>query len=483
MPPNLALPSDVLREIFSYCEPTNITETCQDFASIAYNVPSLWSSVHLGPFQYGSNEGPTFLRKRLERTRASLLTISIGPVSTMSAGAASCCAIISEYNDRIRHLEIIAETGGIAGSLLEDIYPDSSQILSALQTLSIYAEEDNSLHWPPCDPLPGLDLVLEDATNQFPKLQTLSLPSFYDCIPLPLLGNPSFDHLHTLILDGYLENDVPDIGLVTELLHYTPHLETFWFKHSSENQPMSVNDPFQHMVKDRTDVRVPAHLPRLTNLAISVAGCATDIIECIRAPALRCLHFDGSRNLEYSDPGEDFTEYKSSRARWALKYLAECCPDVRYLAVTSIYLTNAGWEWLLFGEQSGPVPFPQLESLSLHGHKPSFKEIEFGFNDDLLRRYAHGPRLQLRRLAFFGCNLALDGTLIVEAFRKVIDVAPHESYELEFDCASPQFSAEDLATLTDLGIKLVRHQEVKVDKWWKRGHQIDASDSHAYSRS
>ncbi|KAF8632780.1 hypothetical protein AX15_001682 [Amanita polypyramis BW_CC] len=484
MSSNLSLPSDVFREIFSYCEPKNITETCQEFAYIAYSVPSLWSSIHLGPLQYGSDEGPVFLRKWLERTRALPLTISIGPVSATSTGASSCCATISEYNDRIRRLEIVAETDDIAGDLLEDIYPDSSQIFSALQVLSIRVEDDEGSRGPSGDALPGLDRVLEGATELFPKLQTLSLPSFYDCIPMLLISNPPFNHLHTLILDGSLESDAPDIGLVTALLHYTPQLETFWFKHSSEEQFSSVNDPFQYIIKGRADVRVPAHLPRLTNLAISVAGSATDIIECIRAPALRYLHIDGSRNPKYDDPGWDFTDYRSSCARWALKLLAEHSPDVLHLAVTSVYLTNAGWEWLLFGEQSSPVlPFPQLQSLSLHGHEPLFREVEFGFDDALLRRYAREPRLQLRKLAFFRCNLALDGSLIVEAFRKVVKVAPYESYELEFDGVSPQFSEEDLTALADLGVKLIRHQEVNEYDWWDRGNQIDASDSHAYSGS
>ena len=357
-------------------------------------------------------------------------------------------------------------------------FPDLSHIFPALRVLSVRVEDESGL---PANATSQLDQVLERSTTQFPMLQTLSLPSFYDCIPMLPIGSPPFNHLHTLILDGSLEQEAPDIVLITALLHYTPQLETLWFKHFSDEQFVAVEDPFPQTIKGRADIRVPAHLPRLTYLAISVAGSATDLIECIRAPDLRYLHIDGSRGPGYWDTERhpyEWADYDANSALFALSHLAEHSPNVCHVSMTSIYLTKVGWKWLLFGETV--PPFPQLESLSLHGQEPMSGTIVSGFDDALLHRYALEPRLQLRRLALFRCHLTLDGSSIVEAFRGEITRAPHVSYELECDKASLHFSTENLVMLADLGVKLTQHEEVEEDEWWNHKHQIDATDSHAY---
>ena len=70
-------------------------------------------------------------------------------------------------------------------------------------------------------------MVLADATNTFPNLQTLHMNSFYDCVPiLPL--SAFFSHLSTLILDGSREVEIAYPALIAALLNCTPQLESLW---------------------------------------------------------------------------------------------------------------------------------------------------------------------------------------------------------------------------------------------------------------
>ncbi|KAF8626569.1 hypothetical protein AX15_004801 [Amanita polypyramis BW_CC] len=480
---NLPLPADILREIFSYCEPANITETCRDFAYIAHSIPSLWSCVHLGQSQLNSNEGVDFLRTRLERAGNLPLTISIG--TTRSHGVASSCAVVSEYNDQISCLEMDAETVLTAGDPLKNIFPDPSQNFPALRVLSVRVDGPAEEY----EPLSSLEQFLWDAAKQFPMLQTLALPIHWECIPVLPITSPIFMYLHTLILDGAVGNDEPDLGLIIALLHYTPQLETLWVKHASVDQFGYPTNPIEEL-KGRKNIPLPAHLPNLTSLAISVPGGATDLLWYIEIPALHCVHLDETRDFEYLgldsidyEPGAffDFGDCSMDYTKWVVRHLAEHCRNLCYLALTSIYPDKTGWKWLLCGEPfEHGLPFPQLRSLSLNGYKP----LRRGTLDrEILRSYARKPRLGLRRLAFFRCNIDLDGSSIVEGFRKTVNNAPHESHELEFDETSVQFSEEDLATLMDLGVKVIQHRGAEEDKWWNDRHKIDGFDSHAYTRS
>ncbi|KAF8622528.1 hypothetical protein AX15_006965 [Amanita polypyramis BW_CC] len=460
-------------------------------ALIAYSTPSLWSSIRLGPVQlqyHKADEGAAYLRTRLERAGTLPLTISIGPVSPRVAGSytvSSLCTTVSGYSTRIYCLEVSAETSNTVGGILEDIFfPFPTAVFPALEVLSVRMEDEFSEYsniWP------YVDQVLEDAANQYrcPMLHTLSLPSFYGCVPLLRDASRPFDRLRVLILDGSLEQDVFEPKMAAIVLQYTPQLETLWFKHHTIEhvQPGGASELFLNGIEEVT-FRTPVHLPCLAHLAISMPGSAADLIEYIRAPALCYLHIDGSRGPGYNQT--ERLEYKwanddTNSTQRALRCLSRYSPNVRHLAVTSVYLTRAGWEWLLL-RSGDDGPFPLLESLSLHGHEVSSGGVACGFDNALLRRYAAcEPRLGLRRLVLFRCNLAFDGSLIVEVFRKAVAVDGRESYELEFDSVSVRFLVEELVALERLGVKLIKRQGgVKEDEWWSRGHQIDAFDWHAY---
>ncbi|KAF8624111.1 hypothetical protein AX15_006022 [Amanita polypyramis BW_CC] len=479
----LILPVDVLCNIFSLCEPANITETCQDFAAIAYSIPSLWSSIRLGPLQLWSANGEAFLRARLRRVGASPLTITIGPLKSGAEYLASgppLFAIISEYSAQIKRLEITAETAMLACQILIDIFPTSVAVFPALQALSIRVEEDlvNDKD------LPQLDKFLEGITKRFPMLQSLLLPSYYNSLPMLPIDSGPFANLRTLILDGSMEHIDGSITLITALLHNTPQLETFWYKHYCDEQFSPIGDPFPLEIKNRSDIRTPARLPNLSRLAVSVPGSASDLIFCIEAPALRDLHLDGIHGPRNREPGgKDIVwgDYATDTAEFVIRAVAaQCSRALHRLAITSIYIGQETWEWLLFGEGQGR-PFPQLESLSLHRLEPYSGEKPCGFDNALLRRYAHQPGIHLRRLAFVGCNLDLEGSSIVQIFQNMAtNRIFEETHELEFDISSIRFSEEDLGTLTTLGVKVFQHEEAMVDEWWTRGYKIDGSDSHAY---
>ncbi|KAM6503641.1 hypothetical protein JOM56_000584 [Amanita muscaria] len=485
------LPLDILREIFRYCDAKSVTEISSYFASIANSIPSLWSTIRIGQRQVVP-EGPDFLSYWLNRAGTEALQVSIEPLDRDAAfdTVDKICHILSNFNYGISRFEISTETAMLAGTLIGKIFP-SKVTFSNLLSLSIRVEDDEADDDEGSvddEDLPRLDKYLTDVAERFPSLQTFSLPTFYDSLPM-VPKKASFSHLHTLILDGALERDDPSIILVVALLHSAPQLETLWFKHvTSVHYSFVPNDPATPSAPvkgDRTDVRGPVFLPSLTSLAVSAPGCALDIILSINAPALHSLHIDGSRgpvrgDHERYDIAWDHDD--TSDVLRCLKRLSLRSKQLRRLAITSAYIPHADWKWLLFGTPSEGLPFPLLESIALHDIDETPATGQCGFNDALLTKYAQDPRLPLRRLAILRCNFLLSGAAVAQAFKSGFKDPQSESYELDFGPLCPQVVGDELEGLAAAGVKLIRRQEDEAveDTWWTRGHSVDPFDLHAY---
>ncbi|KAM6502951.1 hypothetical protein JOM56_002928 [Amanita muscaria] len=483
-----SLPLDILRETFRYCDAKNVTETSSYFASIARSIPSLWSTIRIGQRQVVP-EGPDFLSCWLNRAGTEALQVSIGPLDREAAfdTVDKICHILSNFNSGISRLEISAETAVLAGKLIGNIFPSSGAYPNLL-SLSIRVEDDEAdddEDFDDDDENSPLDNYLAHVAERFPSLQTLSLPTFYDSLPM-VPKEASFSHLHTLVLDGAWEHDAPSIILVVALLHSTPQLETLWFKHVTQDHWSFVPDdpatPSELVKGDRTDIRGPVVLPCLTSLAVSAPGCALDIMFSINAPALHNLHVDGSRGpVRGSDEryNVEWDGYNTPHILNCLKHLSLQSKQLRRLAVTSVHIPHADWKWLLFGTASEGLPFPLLESIALHDIEETPDTERCGFNDALLSSYAQDSRLPLRRLAILRCNFQWSGAVLAQAFRSALKGAPTESYEFEF---GPFRSGDELDGLAAEGVKLIRRQadEVEEDTWWTRGHGVDPLDLHAY---
>ena len=383
------------------------------------------------------------------------------------------CKVLAEHNAKIRRFRLTVHTPMMAGGILHDVFPNAKPI-QALEILSILSECESS------DPLdavwPRLDLVLADADTKFPNLRKLSMNSFYDSIPmLPL--SASFSFMTTLTLDGSLERFGSSPPLIAAFLHCTPQLESLWMKNYYRASFGDVSN--WSAVKGRSGIPPSIQLPKLKHLAVSVPGTACDLVGCITAPMLEDLHLDGSSGPTYGDSPErpvlQWSEWIVITLHNALKRFALRCQNVRRFAVTQTYLSQAGWEWILFGEDGSGPPFPMLESISLHGMLRYVHRIWNGFDDQLLEKFARDPKIPLKKLVFLNCKFPLKVSVLAEAFRA------SGAKELECDTYVPQWEDKG-EQLKELGVSVTRwHWSMVVeDKWWTHGHSIDVTDDAAY---
>ena len=424
--------------------------------------------------------GADHLRRRLERAGTLPLKVSIKPVKTGEnmSFMSEIGAVLSSFNTQINELDITADAALLAGTILSCVYSQKSTAYPGLRTLTVRVTDDdeNSLYaWP------RLDKILE--STSFPMLEMLRIPSHFDCIPAPPAGDSSsFDNLHTLILDGSMEQESPSIALVANLLHSTPQLETLWFKTLTAEQPVTVmNETIPRSVKNPQPVPIPVLLPKLTRLAVTAPGAGSDLLHCIEAPGLHDLHLDGSRTPSYEEiTGVElsWSRMDAAQVESSLKRLATRSPELRRLAITSTYLSHEAWRWLLLGGREG-MPFPQLESLALHGLNPISGEVVCGFDDELLMEYARQPNVSLRRLSLRHCTFALGGPAILQLFERV-DKSTSEC-RLEVDSSCRGITANHLDTLAKNGVTVVFHQEeLNRGEWWSCSYDVDACDSYAY---
>ena len=476
------LPSEILADILSECDTRVASETCKTFASVVHSMSWLWTSVRIHPHQY-TLSGPQLLGARLSRAKCAPLDVTISCVLENTVGVSALCKVLAEYNAQIRHFELTAQDAMVAGAVVQYVFPGTAEAYPALEVLSVLSKrEGDSEEYE----LPRLDKVLSHAATQFPNVRKLHINSFYDSVPVPPLSSTPFTVLTTLILDGALEDDIPTPGLLAALLNGTPGLETLWIKHHFWENFDDVSQPTAYgSYKGRSNVSLDIQLPRLKHLAVSVPGTACELMGCITAPALEDLHLDGSRGPHWSEterPEFEWDDWATGSVQRALKLFAARSKSVRRFAVTRAYLTQTGWEWVLFGEEGGRwPPFPQLECIALHGMFEYANDLWSGFDDELLEKFASSPRIPLRRLVLMYCEFPLHAPSVVGAFRAS---KAEGQKELECDDYVPLWEedGEDWAELEELGVSVLCKEgtEVVEDLWWVAGHGIDGTDSSRY---
>ncbi len=473
------LPTDVLKQILLQCEPAPITETCCIFASIIHSTPSLWSDVKLASPQF-IPEGSGFLRSQLHRAAIRPITVVIGPVydSADVSIISALCTAISEFNTQIIKLNILAESSFRAGSMLGEIFPDASRLFPELQSLmisSVRGRED-----PHTPTLPYLDKHLENIDERFPGLRQLGIPTFFDCLPMPPTTT-SFNFLHSLVLNGIFQKTSANLVCVISMLHSTPQLEALWFKNATRDDEISIyTDPEIPLeeTKGRDSICVPVFLPCLTHLAVTSPGCATELLRFIVAPALQNLHLDGSRPRAFALCCDPWTPWQAKSVRLVLRAFYKNSPNLRHFAITTTFLDQDGWEWLLFGESaSDPPPFPELETISLHDFVIFNGESRCWFDDSLLLRFAREPKIPLRRLVLSSCALGLTWSIVVAALKAAAVHTP--SFEFVVNDPHQKKLSENLREeLETAGIKLTEQDDSEED--WGMSGKVDVDPFDAY---
>lgn len=475
------LPTDVLKNILLQCEPAPITETCSTFASIIHSTPTLWSSVKLASSQF-IPESSVFLRSRLHRAAIRPITIVIGPVydSADVAIISALCTAISEFNTQIIKLNILAETSFRAGSMLNEIFPDPSRVFPELQSLMILAARGREDPHTPA--LPYLDKQLENIDERFPGLQQLGVPTFFDCLPMPPT-TASFNFLHSLVLNGIFQATSANLVCVISMLHSTPQLEALWFKNATRDDEISIHtDPEIPLeeTKGRDHISIPVFLPCLTHLAVTSPGCATELLRYIVAPALQNLHLDGSRPRTFALCCDPWTPWQAKSVRLVLRAFYKNSPNLRHFAITTTFLDQDAWEWLLFGESaSDPPPFPELETISLHELVIFNGESRCWFDDTLLLRFAREPRIPLRRLVLSCCALGLTWSVLFGALKAAAAHTPFFEFVIN-DSHQKKLSENLREELEMAGIKLTEGDDSE-DNWGvNRKDHVDPFDAYVY---
>jgi hypothetical protein len=470
------LPVEVLAEILCECFDRTMLQTCKTIAVVAFSTSALWTSIRLGPSHF-THDAPNFLRAQILRANGAPLYVFVRTI--MEHGQAmevsEVCGVLKEYNGQIREFQLTAYTAMLAGSFVHAVFPNLKSF-PTLEVLSILSERESTGN--PLDAVwPRLDLVLADAPTMCPNLRKLHINSFHDTVPM-LPHSASFSNLSGLILNGSLENDIPSAGLLATLLHCTPQLESLWLKHFFWENYETVSPPIaQSTFKGRSNISPDIQLPRLKHLAVSIPGPACNLMGCITAPALEDLHLDGSRELRGE---EDWLEAELYQwAGWekklvydALKLLALQCPNVRRLAVTDAYLARTTWEWIMCGEDGRQPPFRELKYITLHAVLGTLY-THWGFNTQLLDKFASKPMIPLEMLALVGCNFPLSASSVVKAFQA--------SGAKELKYTGVALMDEERRELEELGVSVI-HAPIDSFKreWWTYGHEIDVTDSGVY---
>ncbi|KAF8965398.1 hypothetical protein BDZ97DRAFT_1918250 [Flammula alnicola] len=342
----LDYPVEILMEIFATSGETAVsTSLCRSISEIVYRIPSLWTSIRLGPQQF-TPEGCNFLQIRLARARNLPLSVSVhwhadeGDFTKAKIPKNGLWEVLAQHRLQFRSLDIDTDTSTRAALILRHLLTPVGAKFPHLHKLVICTEPAPVV---PCgrvllnqrrtyvDPAE----ILQDAiaSNTFPSLHTLVLP-LPDCLPEDL--QKPLSHLQTLALDG--TGFWAGIGLhfscTIPFLWQTPHIKTFWFK-----SPEQESEPDRYT--DFTN-RLPIPLTALTSLAVTVPGIGLDLLHFLDVPSLENLHLDGSR--EEDDDEDGWIESYSPLVATGLEKLARHAPNLRRLALTEAHLSRTTWE-------------------------------------------------------------------------------------------------------------------------------------------
>jgi hypothetical protein len=372
------------------------------------------------------------------------------------------CTALSEFNTQIRSFKLTAPQTMISGAVVHYVFP-KSDAMPALEVLSVLSAQGIANITEFLTPEQLLRLALVNASTMFPNLRKLHMNTYHDALPR-LPSSASFSHLTKLILDGSSEHDSPRAEVIAALLHCTLQLESLWMKH------LNYEPNRWHTVQGRS-ISKNILLPKLKHLAVSIPGSASDLIGCIRAPALEDLHLDRSRGpSHWHEYGPPFPIH------WNDEVLESIYNMLKLFAITQAHLSQSAWNWLLFGEDERGPPFPKLESIALRGVYEYYDDDTWTeFDHLLMEKFARNPMIPLKRLALLDCDFRLCASVLVDAFRA------SGAKELVCDKYVPQWEGGEREQFDELRVTLTWHESrADEDEWWTREHEIDATDSKAY---
>ncbi|KAF9526159.1 hypothetical protein CPB83DRAFT_885154 [Crepidotus variabilis] len=490
----LDLPPEILSEILSHSTTaTSITQTCREFAEIAYTIPSFWCDIRLGPRQCMWAGSLDLLQTRLQRARSPLkITVSRPRGSRVNTALVNdMYTMLSVRNMHISQIHIQTESARSAGRILYTIYPSLLTTFPKLTSFAVIVDEDpwpnpHKTHWP------LLYTFLERAVPCFTNLTSFTIPTYESSVPVFRPGTSCFNRLNTLIFDGSFEGQESNMAMIVALLHHTPQVETIWFKTEIKYTTMDLGSSvIPRTIRNFADVPRPAFLPCLTHLAVSTPGAGSDLFRCIDAPALQDLHIDGARRIRDRDPDDVDTSwvlwYVASQ-RLAIRELGRRSPNLRRLAITDTLFNRREWLWMLAGTEPEGPPFRSLESLTLSQFLPfdikhDVEDAAVWFDEDILGSYS-AEGMILRRLAVRRCNFPLSGATLVDMFKKSIEKSATSgssgSFVLAIDSSCTGITEDHITELTAAGVLVKNVGEVEEHEWWAQGFRLDPRDSHVF---
>ena len=223
----------------------------------------------------------------------------------------------------------------------------------------------------------------------------------------------------------------------------------FWQNYETVSLPITQS----LVVKGQSNISRDIQLPRLKHLAVSIPGPVCTLMGCITAPALEDLHLDGLRELRGDDDDEgplyEWARWEKKLVYDVLKLLASRCPNVQRLAVTDAHLARTTWEWIMCGEDGRQPPFRKLKYITLRQVFGTLcPESHWGFNNELFEKFASKPMIPLKRLTLVDCDIPLNATNVVEAFRA------SGTKEFKYDSFKPQGMKDELRALEELGVSV-----------------------------
>ncbi|KAF8483245.1 hypothetical protein JB92DRAFT_3031917 [Gautieria morchelliformis] len=339
------LPVEVWSHVF--CQLPNNSQTqlmrvCQFWRDIAKATPQLWTHLHIGhPHQFADPTGLwQWLKKSGECPLDVILNIPLGVVDLRPT-----LVLLPGHVRRFRVLNIEVPTSGIADTIFSSIALSEGRCngntAPLLEELCITIEDMS-------DTLVDEDQdYFEHAFYPSPRLRRLTISP----LRLPAPSSKLLSTVSALMIVSGPDDQVTPIEGALNTIAAIPHLK--YLKYSGYHF-------FSFQTSHSLDYPRVDVLPHLEEVDVTVPGCGLDILQCLEAPALRCVRLDGSREDGYA---EDWHDEGVTNVSASLKRLPQRAPRIQRLDLHRIEELKADTcEWLF-----SQTDFAHLQELRIEG--------------------------------------------------------------------------------------------------------------------